>query len=127
MWIVSVFGLNARNPVLDAEFVHVAADAGTFETAVGVRITRRHSLDLAALVDRTPRRQSATWRCGGFETDAHLLFCRAADRRLTEIAFVDGSLVRSLSEPQSRIELPHRMSEMHVDMQRLRIHTGQEA
>jgi hypothetical protein len=117
LWIASVFGLNPANPIVDAEFVPVAAAAGTIEHAVALRINRLASTDFVALAEAAPGHVDAAWRFDEFETDARLLFCRVAGPQLARFALMDGSLMRRLSEPASRFEMPYRLPEVHVDLQ----------
>jgi Heparinase II/III-like protein/Heparinase II/III N-terminus len=117
LWIAGVFGLHADNPIVDAEFVPVAAAAGSFEHAVALRIVRRHSTDVVALAEAAAGDERAAWRFDAFETDARLLFGRLVGDRLTRFALMDGSFMRKQSEPGSRFEMPHRLPEMHVDLQ----------
>jgi hypothetical protein len=56
-----------------------------------------------------------TWRVADLETDARMLFCRIADQRITRIALVDGSLVRSSLRHGVQLALPHVVSDLHVD------------
>jgi hypothetical protein len=98
IWIVSVFGLDASNPVLLVDPAPVQAQADRLERGVAVRISRVHSNDLFGIGMPNRAFQSATsdhgWRLGVYETDARVLYCRAsgADSR---IAVVDASFVRS--------------------------------
>jgi hypothetical protein len=117
LWIASVFGLNSANPIVDAEFVPVAAASGTLEHAVALRISRLASTDFVALTEPTPGHDGAAWRFGEFETDARLLFGRVAGSQLVRFALMDGSLMRRLPEPTSRFEMPYRVPEVHVDLQ----------
>jgi hypothetical protein len=121
LWIASVFGLDSDNPVADAEFLPVAADAGTLEHAVALRIRRRASTDVVAIAESASGHDGAIWRFDEFETDARLLFCRISADRLTRFALMDGSRMRRLPEPASRFEMPHRLPEMHVDLQDRRV------
>jgi hypothetical protein len=124
LWTASVFGLNPNNPIVDAEFVPVAATAGALEHAVALRITRVASTDFVALAETTPRHDGAIWRFDEFETDARMLFCRVAGPQLACFALMDGSLMRRQPEPGWRFEMPHRLPEIHVDLQDLSLPRG---
>jgi hypothetical protein len=124
LWIASVFGLNAGNPVLDAEFVPVDAAGGALEHAVALRINRAASTDLVALAEPAPGSDGIPWRCDGLETDARLLFCRVCGPRLVRFAMMDGSLMKRHPEPAWRFEMPHRVPEIHVDLQDLSLPGG---
>jgi len=126
LWIVSVFGLNSDNPIVDGEFAPVVADAGALEHAVALRLARRGSIDFVALAQTATSHSAATWRFGEFETDARVAFCRVAGDRLIEAALMDGSLVRKRSAPASLLELPHRLPEIHVDLQDFCLPAGVE-
>jgi hypothetical protein len=124
LWAASVFGLNPDDPILDACFVPVAATAGALEHAVALRISRAASTDFVALAEAAPGHDGATWRFDEFETDARLLFCRVAGPRLARFALMDGSLMRSRQEPAWRFEMPHRLPDIHVDLQDFRLPDG---
>src|SRR5262249_45636435 len=50
-WLVSVFDLNANNPVADVEWAAVWAEAGAAAHAVAIRITRTDSVDYALFAE----------------------------------------------------------------------------
>jgi hypothetical protein len=127
LWTASVFGLNSEDPIVDAEFVPVAATAGALEHAVALRITREASTDFVALAESAPGHDGAIWRFDQFETDARMLFCRMAGPRLARFALMDGSLMRRQPEPAWRFEMPHRLPEIHVDLQGLGLPAGVRA
>jgi hypothetical protein len=133
LWVVSVFGVNADNSVLEVEMLPVWAEAGVLGHSMALRIIRQVSIDYLLIAepiadpapadedngqDSAPApREGNTWRVGEFETDARMLFCRvAADRRITRIALVDGSLVRSSSFHGLQLTLPRAVPDLHVDL-----------
>ena len=124
LWTASIFGLNADDPIVDACFVPVAATAGTLEHAVALRISRAASTDFVALAEAAPGHDGVTWRFEEFETDARMLFCRVAGPRLARFALMDGSLMRRRPEPAWRFEMPHRLPDIHVDLQDLCLPDG---
>jgi hypothetical protein len=86
---------------------------------VALRISRVASTDFVALAETAPGHDGAIWRFAEFETDARMLFCRVAGTQLARFALMDGSLMRRLPEPGWRFEMPHRLPEIHVDLQDL--------
>ena len=66
------------------------------------------------------------WRVGDLETDARMLFCRLAyDGRLTRVAMVDGSLVRSGGRRGVHVALPDVVPDLHLDYRDLHVwHSG---
>jgi hypothetical protein len=94
-WVVSVFGLDARNRVKSADFLTVEAPAGAPGDAVGIQINRETSVDNVAIAEAADGTCGTTWRAGVIETDAHLVFWRAVHGRdMLKVALVDGSLAR---------------------------------
>src|SRR5206468_2538875 len=99
IWIVSVFGLDPRNPVLTVDPTPIWAQAGALERGVAVRIARSHSTDIVGIGAAATSQASTPpgpvrWRLSGYETDARVLFCRTSDA-VSRVAIVDGSFVRS--------------------------------
>jgi hypothetical protein len=135
LWVVSVFGLDPANEVLVVEPIPVWAQAGTLARALAVRIARAHSVDVFGLADPAPaghrkdeprggrggggesRPARDTWRMGGYETDARMLFCRASDW-LSKAALVVGSLVRGADREALSVELPREVPDFPVDFSR---------
>jgi hypothetical protein len=114
-WMISVFDLNAQNPVGDVECVPVWAEAGATAHAAAIRITRATSVDYALFVEPAADR-SATWRVAEFETDARLLFCRVTgDRPIARVALVDGSLLRTPGRRGFQLALPRVVPDLHID------------
>ncbi len=126
LWIVSVFGLNQENPVNGVDMLPVWAEAGVLAQSTAMRITRRSSIDHLILAE--PAAESAhTWRVAEFETDARMLFCRIADgERMTRVALVDGSVVRSSFRHGVQLVLPGVVSDLHLDMNGIRATHGVE-
>jgi hypothetical protein len=115
-WIVTVLGLDARNGVRTAEWRPVVeVHPRTIAHAVGIRIIRDLSVDDVLIAEAVDAVRGATCRSGTIETDAHLLFWRAASRQQPpKVALVDGSFVRATgSEPQ--VALPARVSDFHME------------
>ena len=79
---------------------------------------------------RSPKRLALLprprWRVGDLETDARMLFCRLADDgRLTRVAMVDGSLVRSGGRRGVHVALPDVVPDLHLDYRDLHVwHSG---
>jgi hypothetical protein len=142
LWIVSVFGLNADNLVGAVDTLPVWAEAGVLAHSMAVRVTRRSSIDYLILAEPAaehaggpigrPLRNTAagadprggparTWRVGEVETDARMLFCRMADdQRITRVALVDGSIVRSSCRHGIELALPDLVPDLHVDVNGVR-------
>jgi hypothetical protein len=115
-WIVTAIGLNPENPIQAIENVPVWAEAGVLGQSTAVRITRAASVDYA-LVAHPLDGADPTWRIAEFETDAHLMFCRMdGQRRLTRIALVDGSRMRTTGRRRVQVALPRLVTDLHVDL-----------
>ena len=94
-WLVSIFDLNPMDPIRDAVFLPVWAEAGTIAHAVGLRIARRGSIDFVLFAEPAPGVRRAAWRAAELETDACALFCTFdGTGAATRLAVVDGSFVR---------------------------------
>ncbi|HXI31408.1 MAG TPA: alginate lyase family protein [Vicinamibacterales bacterium] len=120
-WMMSVFDLNPQNPVAAVDMVPVWAEAGAIAQASAIRITRTASIDYALFADPVGGRRAThggpTWRVGEIETDARMLFCRVtADRPISRVALVDGSLVRTAGRRGFHLALPRLVADLHVDM-----------
>jgi hypothetical protein len=116
-WIVSLFGLDASNPVRFAEIVPIWAEAGALRHSLGLRIERHSSTDWLIIAEPAAGVPAATWRLAEFETDARLLFCRAADgQRMTRLALVDGSIVRTSVRRGFQLALPREVPDLHLDL-----------
>jgi hypothetical protein len=125
-WMVSVFGLNRANAVVEAEFLPVSADAGVLASSLSLRIVRQSSIDYVAFAD--PSTKGGTWRTASVETDARVLFCREQDGRLGDVFLLDGSRVRANVEPPIEFETPHRVEQVHLngDPERAALRTSVE-
>ena len=116
-WMVSVFSLDASNAVQSADIVPVWAEAGTLRQSLGLRIARQSSTDWLIIAEPTDDMAAATWRIAEFETDARMLFCRVGeDRRVTRLALVDGSLVRTSVRRAFQLALPRSVPDLHLDL-----------
>jgi hypothetical protein len=117
MWIVSVFGLNADNAVVELEALPVWAEGGVLRHSTALRIRRETSVDYLVIAEPVRDIASETWRVAEFETDARMLFCRvAAGHDVTRVALVDGSVVRSSARHALQLALPAAVSDLHLDM-----------
>lgn len=124
LWVVSVFGMNPSNEVLHVEPVPLWTRAGAYDRMFGVQVERAHSLDRIGVA--TPRsdpqgRGSAapdTWRIGGVDTDARLLFYRTSGA-VSRLAMVDGSVVRAADRQGLQVTLPDVAPHLHLDFARL--------
>ena len=88
-WILSVFGLDADNPVRSVELVPVTV-LKTLEHPLAVRVSRAQSTDvlviagstrLSAVENQHPAGAASdgpAWRVAGLESDAQVLFARTA-------------------------------------------------
>jgi hypothetical protein len=130
-WVVSVFDLDAQNPVAEVDWVPVWAESGAVAHAAAIRISRAASVDhvvfaeptggdpalgAAEIVENTlfsagaassTVKRPGTWRIGELETDARMLFYRStSDRALTRLALVDGSMARAGGRRGFHLALP---------------------
>ena len=98
LWMVSVFDLSSENPVACVEWLPVWSEAGAIARAVGIRISRAASTDYLLIAEPAAgfTTSGATCRIGEIETDARMLFYRStAERSVSRLALVDGSIVRA--------------------------------
>ena len=115
-WVVTAIGLNPENPIQAIENVPVWAEAGVLGQSTGIRITRAASVDYV-LVAHPIDGADPTWRIAEFETDAHLMFCRMdGHRRLSRIALVDGSRMRTTGRRRVQVALPRIVTDLYVDL-----------
>ena len=116
LWMVTAIGLNPENAIVDIDNVPVWAEAGVLGQSAAVRIRRQASVDYV-LVAHPIDGAEPTWRIAEFETDAHVMFCRMdARRRLTRVALVDGSRMRTTGRRRVQIALPRQVPDLHVDL-----------
>jgi hypothetical protein len=122
-WMVTVFGLNAANPIADVESVPVWAEAGVLKHSLGLRLSRADTTDHMLLADAAAAAaDSRSWRLGEFETDAAMLFCRTDVKgRLTRAALVDGSRLRCACGSRVAVTLRSPAAHLHLDL------SGEEA
>jgi uncharacterized heparinase superfamily protein len=133
IWIVTVFGFNRANPIVDVETIPVWAQAGVLARSIAVRITREASVDLFVVAhqnDEGPatrppelqRRRDAghrdgRWRIGEIETDAHVLFYRGDGAgQAARLAMVDGSFVGTSGRRRLVLGLPREVPDLHLDL-----------
>jgi hypothetical protein len=116
-WMVTVFSLDVANAVRSAEIVPVWAEAGTLRESLGLRIARHASTDWLVLAEPNDAAVAPTWRIAEFETDARMLFCRVGEEgRVTRLALVDGSLVRTSVRRAFQLALPRVVPDLHLDL-----------
>jgi hypothetical protein len=117
-WMVSVFDLNRSNPVVGVDWLPVWAESGVIAHATGVRITRAESIDYALFAEPLGHRDAGrTWRVAELETDARMLFwSSAAERPVTQLAVVDGSMVRTAARRGVHLMLPRVAPDLFVDV-----------
>ncbi|HEY2908069.1 MAG TPA: alginate lyase family protein [Vicinamibacterales bacterium] len=116
-WMISVFSLDVTNAVRSAEIVPVWAEAGTLRESLGLRIERQSSTDWLVIAEPIDAAIAPTWRIAELETDARMLFCRVAEpRRVTRLALVDGSLVRTSGRRAFQLALPRVVPDLHLDL-----------
>jgi len=114
-WFVTAIDLNRKNPILRVDSVPVWAEAGAIAHGTAVRLTRASSVDYLLVVEPQARR-SGSWRVAELETDARLLYCRTGrDRRVTRLALVDGTFVRTPGRGGVQLTLPALAPDLHVD------------
>jgi hypothetical protein len=118
-WTVSVFGLNAANPIEDVETVPVWAEAGILSHSVALRISRAAGTDHILLAEPAAATLplARSWRVAEFETDAAMLFCRTdGEGHLTRAAIVDGSRMRFAGGSRVAVTLPAPAADLHLDL-----------
>jgi hypothetical protein len=116
MWIVSVLGLDPDNPIVEVDNVRVWAEAGVLGRSAAVRIRRAASTDYF-MIAHPIAGVDATWRMAEFETDARAMFCRMDEhRRVTRVAIVDGSRVRTTGKRRVKAVLPREVPDLHLDL-----------
>jgi hypothetical protein len=115
LWIISVFGWDPDNAIVDVDTVPVWAAAGVLEHATAVRIARTTSLDYCVIAE-PGHAAPATWRVGEVETDARMLFYRMRGAaEITRLALVDGSMVRA-GRRGLHLQLPQAATDLHLDV-----------
>jgi hypothetical protein len=117
-WMISVFDFDSGNLVHDVDYVPVWAEAGVVAHATAIRITRAASIDHVLFAEPAAAESAPppTWRVGELETDARMLFCRAtAERAISCVALVDGSLVRVSGRRAFQLALPRREAAFFSD------------
>ena len=117
LWMVTVFGLDPANEVVDVETLPVWAEAGVLAHAAAMRISRAAGIDYLLLADPAdPRARAHGWRLAEFETDASLMFCRTGtEGQVTRVALVDGSRIRSSGHARMSLTLPTVAADLHMD------------
>ena len=138
-WMVSVFDLDPGNPVVDAAYVPVWAEAGISEHTAAIRIGRATSVDhmlfaeaaagMQTVEHAEPPGDSAAagstnvavrrglWRVGEIETDARMLFYRStAAQPIAVAALVDGSMIRVSGRREFQLALPRREDTFFADV-----------
>ena len=120
LWIATVFGLNAANPIADVDTLPVWAEAGVVAHSLALRITRTAGTDYVMLAEPaadSPPGLSRSWRLAEFETDAAMMFCRTdTDGRLTRAAMVDGARLRCAGGARVTVALPAAAPHLHLDL-----------
>ncbi len=106
-WVVSVFGLDHDNPIVDVEFLPVRDEAS--EAAAAVRVVRTCSIDLVVFAPDVPPRTRNCWRAGDVESDARVCVCREHDGRAIDVIALDASRVRVATQPPFEFGAPHRV------------------
>ena len=115
IWIFSVFGLDADNPLVDVDPLPVWAEAGVLAQSTAIRITRAHSIDHFAVAEAASG-GAPIWRVGDIETNARMLFVRHAnDSQVTRVALVDGSLART-GRRGLLLQLPAAAPDLHLEI-----------
>ena len=117
--MVTVFGLNADNPIDDVETLPVWTEAGALAHSLALRISRGAGTDYVLLADPadTSAPHTRSWRLAEFETDAAMLFCRTdGEGRLTRAAMVDGARMRFAGGSRVCVTLPAPATDLHLDL-----------
>jgi len=116
LWVVSVFGLNRENAIIDVESVPVWAEAGTLIRSGGIRISRAASTEYF-LVAEPCAHVDTLWRIAEIETDARMLYCAMNGHGYpTRVALVDGSRVRTTGRRRVQLALPKQVPDLHLDL-----------
>jgi uncharacterized heparinase superfamily protein len=116
MWVVSVFGLDAANPVTGVQLQSLASDAPRLDRSTVVTIERDHSVDCLCIADADDHAVPIRWRANHFESDAAVMFTRERDADLVTLALVDGQTLRSERYPYADLSLPVRASVVFTDL-----------
>jgi hypothetical protein len=120
LWIATVFGLNAANPIADVDTLPVWAEAGVLAHSLALRITRTAGSDYVMLAEPAADSGaglSRSWRLAEFETDAAMMFCRTdTDGRLMRAAMVDGARLRCAGGGRVTVALPAAAPHLHLDL-----------
>jgi heparinase II/III-like protein len=117
LWVFSVFGLDADNPIVEIDTLPVWAEAGLLAQSAALRIVRAQSVDYFAVAE--PASEGApTWRVGEIETNARMLFVRSVDENhVTRVALVDGSVART-GRRGVQLHLPRHAPDLHLEIAR---------
>jgi hypothetical protein len=115
-WLVSVFDLNAADPILQVDLLPVWAEASALAHGAAVKILRGGWVDYVMFAEPARAELSGAWRTAQFETDARMLLCRVAKSGdITRLAIVDGSFVRARSPRALSITLGRVESALDID------------
>ena len=115
-WLVSVFDLNALDPIAQVDLVPVWAEASALAHGAAVRILREKWVDYVMFAEPAQAQLAGAWRTAQFETDARMLLCRVAKSgEITRLAIVDGSFVRARSPRALSITLGRVESALDID------------
>jgi hypothetical protein len=116
LWIFSVFGLDADNPVLAVEPLSLIAPAGTLQHSTALCVTRRTSVEHVLIAEPVGDVCRATWRLAGVETDARMLWVRREGRRgITRLGMVDATTVRSRPSGALNLNFPTRVRVLSLE------------
>jgi hypothetical protein len=148
-WMVSVFGLDPENPVVDVDWVPVWAEAGALAHGRAMRISRATSVDhvlfaepsgqdltaqaaslaedrlfCAGSANAAEEPMAGTWRIGDLDTNARMLFWRATrEGAVTRLALVDGSMVRGAGRRGFHVALPRIEPDFFIDRPQIQAET----
>jgi Heparinase II/III-like protein/Heparinase II/III N-terminus len=116
LWIFSVFGLDAANPVLAVEPLSLIAPAGTLQHSTALCITRRRSVEHVLIAEPVGDVWRSTWRLAGIETDARMLWLRREERRgITRLGLVDATMVKSRPSGLLNLSYPTRVRALSLE------------
>jgi len=125
-WVLTVFGLDPANAIERSEVMPVWSAAGVLDHSTAVKVVRASTTDYIVIAEPRAERHASTWRAGALETDAAALFCRftRANEGPTEVALVDGSLVRASGRRTFDIELGSVVPAAHFGLDELAAPNG---
>ena len=94
-WLVSVFDLNAHDPIENVDLLPVWAEADALAHGIALRVVRSRITETVLMAEPARRvERQPSWYVGELRTDACMACVQSTrDGRLTRAALVDGSFL----------------------------------